>query len=243
VLNGKSVRGIGVVVLLLLAINSFALAQSTDDQGASRCSQGRTGSLGRQSRRRLHCAEWKSYLDRMFTLADRNHDGRLDAKEFETVRKAAPMLADADFGYFDENQDGKVTRSEFVTKPSEFILSNDKNGDCRVTPDEMKAAGRPGRSAEARSVSLSKRFAIGRHLPQAIPAQAILARDRLSAVLRFPPRTSTPPVGLQVNSVPQREQASRRAGGFSNRFVMMRTEPSPSFRICEEAHSGMTLSD
>jgi hypothetical protein len=51
------------------------------------------------------------------------------------------------------------------------------------------------------------------------------------------------PVGLQVNSVPQREQASRRAGGFSNRFVMMRTEPSPSFRICEEAHSGMTLSD
>ena len=82
-------------------------------------------------------------LDRMFTLADRNHDGRLDAKEFETVRKAAPMLADADFGYFDENQDGKITRSEFVTKPSEFILRNDKNGDCRVTPDEMKAAAAP----------------------------------------------------------------------------------------------------
>jgi hypothetical protein len=50
------------------------------------------------------------------------------------------MLADADFGYFDENQDGKITRSEFVSKPSEFILSNDKNGDCRVTPNEMKPA-------------------------------------------------------------------------------------------------------
>jgi hypothetical protein len=37
-----------------------------------------------------------------------------------------------------------VTRSEFVGKPSEFILSNDKNGDCRVTPDEMKAAPAPG---------------------------------------------------------------------------------------------------
>ena len=36
------------------------------------------------------CAEWKSYLDRMFTLADRNRDGHLDAKEFETVRPAQP---------------------------------------------------------------------------------------------------------------------------------------------------------
>jgi hypothetical protein len=27
-----------------------------------------------------------------------------------------------------------------VDKPSEFILQNDKNGDCRVTQDEMKGA-------------------------------------------------------------------------------------------------------
>lgn len=87
------------------------------------------------------CDEWKSYLDRLFNLADRNHDGHLDQKEFATVRKMAPVFADADFGYFDENQDGKITRSEFVDKPSEFILQNDKNGDCRVTPDELKNAG------------------------------------------------------------------------------------------------------
>lgn len=86
------------------------------------------------------CDEWKHYLDRMFNLADRNHDGRLDRSEFATVRKAAPILADADFGYFDENQDGKITREEFVGKPSEFILSHDRNGDCRVTPEEMKPA-------------------------------------------------------------------------------------------------------
>jgi Ca2+-binding EF-hand superfamily protein len=67
----------------------------------------------------------------------------MDAKEFEIVRKAAAALADADFGYFDENQDGKISYSEFVTKPSEFILSNDKNGDCRVTPDEMMAGTAP----------------------------------------------------------------------------------------------------
>ena len=86
------------------------------------------------------CDEWKSYLDRQFTLADRNRDGHLDPSEFATIRRPGSAFADADFGYFDENQDGKITRSEFVNKPSEFILQNDKNGDCRVTPDEMKGA-------------------------------------------------------------------------------------------------------
>jgi hypothetical protein len=89
------------------------------------------------------CDEWKRYLDRMFNLADRNHDKHLDASEFATVRKSAPMLADADFGYFDENQDGKITREEFVGKPSEFILRNDRNGDCRITADELKPAENP----------------------------------------------------------------------------------------------------
>jgi len=89
------------------------------------------------------CDEWKSYLDRTFTLADRNHDGNLDPSEFATIRKPGSPFADADFGYFDENQDGKITRKEFVNKPSEFILNNDKNGDCRVTPDELKGGNAP----------------------------------------------------------------------------------------------------
>src|ERR1700681_2666997 len=86
------------------------------------------------------CDEWKSYLDRLFTLADRNRDGHLDRSEFTIIRRAGTPFADADFGYFDENQDGKIARSEFVDKPSEFILKFDKNGDCRVTQDEMKGA-------------------------------------------------------------------------------------------------------
>ena len=49
--------------------------------------------------------------------------------------RADAALADADFGYFDENQDGKVTRKEFVEKPSAFIMRFDGNGDCRVAGD------------------------------------------------------------------------------------------------------------
>jgi hypothetical protein len=85
------------------------------------------------------CEEWKSYLERWFAVADRNRDGRLDQAEFASIRRPNTFFADADFGYFDENQDGKITHDEFVGKRSEFILQNDKNGDCRVTPDEMKA--------------------------------------------------------------------------------------------------------
>jgi hypothetical protein len=131
----NSICGIGVALTLLVMGGPIALAQSPSPGAMSGPDVWDANHDGVYT-----CDEWKSYLDRMFTLADRNHDGRLDAKEFETVRKAAPVLADADFGYFDENQDGKITRSEFVTKPSEFILSNDKNSDCRVTPNEMKPA-------------------------------------------------------------------------------------------------------
>lgn len=142
-LNGKSMRRIGVAVGLLLAGGSVALAQSADDKARPAAAASGPEVWDANHDGVYTCAEWKSYLDRMFTLADRNHDGRLDAKEFETVRKAAPMLADADFGYFDENQDGKITRKEFVEKPSAFILRFDKNGDCRVTADEIKAGTAP----------------------------------------------------------------------------------------------------
>ena len=89
------------------------------------------------------CDEWKGFMEQIFKSADRNHDGSLSPTEFETVKKADPALAEADFGYFDENQDGKISRKELVEKPSVFILRFDKNGDCRVTPDEIRAAATP----------------------------------------------------------------------------------------------------
>jgi hypothetical protein len=89
------------------------------------------------------CEEWKGFMERLFASGDRNHDGSLSRAEFDAIKKADPTLAEADFGYFDENQDGKISRKEFVEKPSVFILRFDKNADCRVTPEELKAATSP----------------------------------------------------------------------------------------------------
>jgi hypothetical protein len=89
------------------------------------------------------CEEWKKFMEQLFASADKGRKGFLTAQEFEAVKKADPTLAQAEFGYFDENQDGKISRKEFVEKPSVFILRFDRNGDCRVTPDELKAATTP----------------------------------------------------------------------------------------------------
>jgi hypothetical protein len=142
-----SVRAMGIAVGLLLMAASCASAQSAPAGDATHGTRSRDApsTNGADIWDANHdgiytCAEWKSYLDRLFTLADRNRDGHLDPSEFPIIRRAGTAFADADFGYFDENQDGKISRSEFVDKPSEFILQFDKNGDCRVTQDEIKGA-------------------------------------------------------------------------------------------------------
>jgi hypothetical protein len=137
----KSILDIGTMLALLLTGSSLALAQPaprTDpllSNGPPVWDANHDGVYT--------CDEWKSFTDGLFKSADRNHDGSLSPSEFETVKKADPSLAEADFGYFDENQDGKISRKEFVEKPSAFILRFDGNGDCRVTPDEIRAAATP----------------------------------------------------------------------------------------------------
>jgi hypothetical protein len=131
------ISSVGIAAGLLLTGASLALAQSDPmlNNGPPIWDTNHDGVYT--------CQEWKSYMDRLFTSADRNHDGKLDPTEFATVQKADATLAEADFGYFDENQDGKITRKEFVEKPSVFILRFDRNGDCRVTADEIKATNAP----------------------------------------------------------------------------------------------------
>src|SRR5437762_1634200 len=67
------------------------------------------------------CAEWKKYVNELFTRADRNRDGYVDAQEFKTIQELAPQFAQADLGYFDDNRDRRLSRSEFVEKPNPFF--------------------------------------------------------------------------------------------------------------------------
>ena len=93
------------------------------------------------------CEEWKIYVTTLFAKADRNHDGYLTADEFSAIKRADPLFADADLSYFDDNKDGRVSRDEFVNKPSPFFQRFDLNHDCRVTQDELagkKPENRPG---------------------------------------------------------------------------------------------------
>jgi Ca2+-binding EF-hand superfamily protein len=144
-----SVYHIGAAVALLLTSVSLAHAQSTPQPARDGTLKDGPPVWDANRDGVYTCDEWKKYADRIFMSADRNHDGNLSPSEFETVRKADATLADADFGYFDENQDGKITRKEFVEKPNAFILRFDTNGDCRVTADEIKARTTPNPSGGA----------------------------------------------------------------------------------------------
>jgi hypothetical protein len=103
------------------------------------------------------CDEWKQYASRLFNLADRNHDGYVDATEFKTIQQAAPMFKEADLAYFDENRDGRVSRNEFINKPNPLFARYDKNGDCKVTPAELKATSSDAQPSEKRAGGRSGR--------------------------------------------------------------------------------------
>jgi EF-hand domain pair len=141
--RGKSVRTVGIAIGLLLMSGPPTFAQSAPRPEQDGLLKNGPPVWDANRDGVYTCDEWKGFADRMFSSADRNHDGKLDPSEFATVQKADATLADADFGYFDENQDGKITRKEFVDKPSAFILRFDRNGDCRVTGDEIRAANAP----------------------------------------------------------------------------------------------------
>jgi hypothetical protein len=151
----KSVFGVGIAIGLLTA-GPLAFAQSAPRPDAMLNNGPPVWDTNHDGV--YTCEEWKSFMDRLFTSADRNHDKSLSPAEFEAVKKADPTLADADFGYFDENQDGKITRSEFVEKPSVFILRFDKNGDCKVTQEEIRAAATPATDPRAPTERPRDRF-------------------------------------------------------------------------------------
>ena len=142
--DGKSVLCFGVMLAMLVAGNAFGVSPVFAQSRPADPLLGNGPPIWDTNHDGVFtCEEWKSFMERLFVSADKGRKGFLTPKEFDSIKKADPGLADADFGYFDENQDGKISRKEFVEKPNVFILRFDKNGDCRVTPEELKAGATP----------------------------------------------------------------------------------------------------
>jgi len=131
-------RSVGAIAAFLAAL---VLSSSTTRQASAQGSDpfiawaSRWGDPNHQGV--YTCEQWKKYATDTFNAADRNRDGFLDAREFEAIRKADPMFKDADLGYFDDNRDGRVSRSEFVEKPNPLFARYDRKGNCRVTLDDI----------------------------------------------------------------------------------------------------------
>jgi hypothetical protein len=85
------------------------------------------------------CEEWRMYLARIFIVADHNHDQYLSDDEFQAVRAADPIFADADYSVFDANGDGRISRTEFMSVPNPLFGIYDRDKTCRVTQTQIDA--------------------------------------------------------------------------------------------------------
>ena len=82
----KYYRKIAIVAATLLAGERLALAQSTQQLEQDGLLKNGPPVWDANHDGVYTCDEWKSFADRLFTLADRNHDGKLDPSEFVQVQ-------------------------------------------------------------------------------------------------------------------------------------------------------------
>ena len=83
-----------------------------------------------------------------FAAADKNHDGCLDADEARSINEARwKTSASTTSPLIDFFHNGCIDFDEFAAEPRSLFEQLDKNGDGRLTPDEL----RPGRKAPLRS--------------------------------------------------------------------------------------------
>jgi len=86
------------------------------------------------------CDEWKAYAAELFDAADANRDGFIDRTEYAKVISTDRMFETVEFGYYDADGDGKVSRTEFVDKPNRAFALLDKNNECKLTASQVAGA-------------------------------------------------------------------------------------------------------
>ena len=86
------------------------------------------------------CEQWRTYVAKLYRLADPKKRGYIDEKSFAIIPKTSSVFASATFDYFDQSGKGRVTREEFLDFESPFFARFDKKHSCHVTSDELRAA-------------------------------------------------------------------------------------------------------
>src|ERR1700756_3433318 len=74
---------------------------------------------------------------------------RTGRQEFSQLERLELVFSGADMSYFDDNNDKRVSRSEFVDKPSPIFALYDTNHDCRVTKEEINGSATPASDKSA----------------------------------------------------------------------------------------------
>jgi hypothetical protein len=87
-------------------------------------------------------AEMETGLKADFDAADTNHDGRLDEDEVRAVnQKRWSDNASTSSPLVDWNHDGYVDFNEFAATARSLFDEMDRNGDGKLTPDELNPRG------------------------------------------------------------------------------------------------------
>jgi hypothetical protein len=148
-------------------------------------------------------AEFEAGREALFERLDRDRDGALTMREARHARSEARAGAPARrFDHADANNNGAVSREEFLAGPSARFDRLDSNGDGALTPDEQARAraaverGRGRRRAELiaadvngdRVLSRDEFAAAGAHLFEALDANRDGRLVRAEAEASRPPR-------------------------------------------------------
>ncbi|MBK9078480.1 MAG: histidine kinase [Hyphomicrobium sp.] len=98
------------------------------------------GSWDRNRDNSVTCDEWKAYASELFNAADADRDDGLSTTEWSEMVKTDRMFQTVDHDYFDANNDGKVSRAEFVDRQNPAFKLMDTANTCVLSGDQIAGA-------------------------------------------------------------------------------------------------------
>lgn len=129
--SGASLPSVG-------SINPFSSTKSISE--TDRVFLMAAGSWDRNRDNQVTCDEWKAYATELFNGADANLDDHVEGGEWSRIVSVDRMFATADLDYYDANNDGKVSRAEFVDRPNTAFRLLDPQGSCILSGDQVAGA-------------------------------------------------------------------------------------------------------